>query len=649
MKSENASFSLATSVQPHSNQLGNDVWSVQCPNTGDMYNVRFDWDCSQAKRIYGQMLFLKGSIGRGYADENNRILVSSISSARQETAYIREICEYWEQEYPDRPLHTLNRAELANLLRKFAVKKSSLLNGSDELLGFSTIQIMSRLIDRTNNLYINGTLPDGFSYHITESFRKSAVAELLASHGLTYAEWKEGGTYGSIPMVCASLTVAEAIILIESDEAIIASKFFECWREFKEAPKLWFGENDRLALYRHIQTSQANHKSSRIIKWEASARSLGSSIDASTTKVFKKMPWNALGQLSDFCITLLKAALSIITILSGFRISETRSISTDGYEKHNDGSWWFKSENTKTENGFQSPRSLHGLVAQAANLITNLSALDPSDTDLPLFHCGFRSGAFNVALGWGKQTKEEWLSDSSFSLQTLRNWFRDFYKDFVLEKHPEAAQIHSHVSPHQARHTFAEFALRRFDGRIKEKIREHFRHQYGSAHTKRYTQYKLSESVREAQEQEYLREMIGRISENRLVEKLYGPAARRIEIELANVVAVTDEEFNEMLDTMAGNYSRFVAFEWGFCALPKGEEHLAKCHDRKTGTPNVDHHSCLEVCLGCPHSMNNEIQKETLIRAGISHNAIAKNHSLKAIADLSTSAVKLIERRILGK
>lgn len=47
--------------------------------------------------------------------------------------------------------------------------------------------------------------------------------------------------------------------------------------------------------------------------------------------------------------------------------------------------------------------------------------------------------------------------------------------------------------------------------------------------------------------------------------------------------------------------------------------------------------------------MNNEIQKETLIRAGISHNAIAKNHSLKAIADLSTSAVKLIERRILGK
>lgn len=626
------------------NQYGDDYFQIQDPLTGKFYTLSFVWKCSMAKKVYAQMYFLEGGISRGYADDKNRIVVSSLSSARQEIAYLRDICEYWEKVFPERTLQSLTRFELQEMMRFFLIKRIKN-EDTGEILGFSTMKMLSTIFDRMNTYLHSGKLVDGITHRINEAFRKSAMKPLLEPLGLEYVIWKKGGSYGSIPLTCASLMLAEAITLIESDEAKIAAIFFEQWRKRKTKVQTWFSDKDRLALYRRMQSP--DYILTRFERdWEESARELGEVIDASTSSHFDRLPWSHVGKLGDFCHELSKATLTVIALLSGFRLVEIHGMRISDYTQEPDGSWWFKSDNNKTEAGFSHPRSLHGLAAEAATLMKNISAVDTKELNLPLIHSGYRAGAFVLARGWGRLTPQEWLKDAGYSLLALRSWFREFYQNYVVRKYPGAGDIHSEVSPHQARHTFAEFALRRFDGNVLDKIREHFRHSYGSYHTRRYTRNKLSESVRISMERDYLKEIMTRVAASNIEDRFYGPAAKRIEIDMAKIAVLSADEFEFELQELADQFVRFTAFEWGYCALRANEQHIAKCHDRETGTPNVDQRGAPEVCAGCPHSMNNSIQRLELERIAISHQFIAENHPLKVMGSMSSEVVKQIERRL---
>lgn len=645
--SPSALFTMSPESPTIGNQLGDDSFQIQDPITGLFYIINFAWKCSMQKRLYAQMCFLKGDISRGHADEKGRIVVSSLSSARQEIAYLRDFCEYWEINFADRALQSLSRLEIQTMLRAFMVKKENNEEG-DLILGASTMTMLCKILEQTYTMLHSGKLVDGVVHRMTGAFKKSTMEPLLKHLEVEYAVWSKGGSYGSIPMTCASLMLAEAISQIESDEAKIATIFFTQWRGQRTKVKGWFDDRDRLALYRRMQSP--GYVLTRFERdWASSAEELGKAIDAATTGHYASLPWKNQGALSDFCCELTKAALTVITLLSGFRISEINGMRLADYEQEPDGSWWFTSENYKTESGLAHPRSLHGLAAEAATLMKNLSAVDTEMFNLPLLHRAYRSEAFLVARGTGKFSNEQWLSDAGYSIAALRGWFKSFYKTHVAEKYPDAGKIHSEVSPHQARHTFAEFALRRFDGNVMEKIREHFRHSYGSFHTRRYTREKLSESVRISMERDYAKEVMGRIAHGKLDDRFYGPAAKRIDKEMAEISVLTGDEFDERLSALANEFERFTAFEWGYCALRANEQHIAKCHDPKTGTPNVDQRSTPEVCAGCPHSMNNNLQKRELERTAISHQFIAENHPLKALGNMSGEVVRKIERRLEEK
>jgi integrase len=628
------------------NRHGDDLFQIQDPLTGLYYSASFAWKCSPAKRLYAQMLFLQSDITGGYADDQNRIVVSSLSSARQELAYLRDLCEYWQSHHPDRALQSLSRLELLQMIRDLMIKKENNETGT-QILGVSTLTMICKILDRTYTFSHSGKLVDGTVHRMTKSFKKLAMEPLLKKLDLDFDTWFKGGSYGSIPMTCASLMLAEAITLIESDEAAVATVFFEQWRTFQNNVRHWFADRDRLAHARRMELP--DYVLTRWEReWAPSATALGTAVDAATKNRFEKLPWSSVGELADFCCELTKACLSIITLLSGFRLGETGGMKMSDYEQRPDGSWWFTSENTKTESGFAHPRSLHGLAAEAATLMKKLTPVNTDDIDLPLFHHSYRSSGYEIARGWGNN-KDEWLADVGFDNSTLRFWFKDFYKVYVVEKYPEAGKMHSDVTPHQARHTFAEFALRRFDGNVLERIREHFRHAYGSFHTQRYTREKLSESVRLSMERDYAKEVIGRISLGQLDDRFYGPAAKRIEKEMADISILTPDELDERITEAAEELVRFTAFAWGFCVLRKGEQHLAKCHDPQTGTPNVDQHSSPNICLGCPHGMNNDLQSEELKLIGIAHTNIAKTHPLKAIGKLSEDVVAKVKRRLAGQ
>lgn len=648
MKTQNLHHVEYTSELHLKNNYGDEQFELQDPLTGNFYSANFDWDCSLSKRVYGQMLFLQGSISRGYADPQNRIIPSSISSARQEIALIRAICEYWERTHSDRTLHSFTRVEIQEMLRKFLLRELD--DGKTiELLGPSTLKSAVVILDRSHILLHQGKLVDGISQKLNVAFKKATMAPLLDSFNIEYDEWNRGGSYGSIPMTCASIMLCEAITLMESDEAKIASIFFEKWKQYGCSPLRWLRrgtKGDRLQLYRKYERCQKVKLDRWAGKRKEATIAFGKAIDEATNYHYEELPWESIGDLAKFCEELMKAGLVIMLLLSGFRISELQGMDINDYRKEVDGSWWFKSENPKTEHGISHPRSLHGLAAEAADMLKSICAIDTNDKNIPLFHNGFRNAAFEITLEWQNYDFDTWLQRSRYGKSTLRNWFSAFYQKYVVEKHPDVVKHHKKTSPHQARHTFAEFALRRFDGNVMDKIREHFRHSYGSFHTKHYVRKKLNETVRRSLELDYLVEVMGRISQNKVEDRYFGPAARRIQIEMAQVSALTPEEFEQFIEEHANDFLRFLAFEWGYCALRKGEENLAKCIDPITGVPYVDIRSSPEVCSECPHNMNNNLQRQELKRIGIAHQYIADHHPMTVLADMSKAVVTKISARL---
>jgi integrase len=629
------------------NQLGDEIFQIQDPITGLFYSANFAWKCSIAKRLWAQTLFLASDLTRGYADDKNRIVVRRISTARQDLAYLRDICEYWQTHFPDRPLRSLSRLEVQMMIRSFMVRKDCNQSGN-KILRITKLTTVCKLLERTYVFSHSGKLVDGVVHRMTKPFKKAAMEPLLGPD-IDFDTWFQRGSYGSIPMTCASLMLAEAITLIESDEAAIAVAFFAQWKGFKNNLQHWFGDRDKLAAFRRMESP--DYIPNRWGKHRApAATALGKAVDAVTKTRYDRMPWNTPGELADFCKELTSAVVVIIALLSGFRISEIESMKINDYYQEPDGSWWFISENIKTEEGFAHPRSLHGLAADAANLMKKLTPINTDEINLPLIHRGWRSEAFCVARGRiAKDALEDWLAGVGYETATLGQWFKRFYKKKVVEKYPEAAELLDDATPHQARHTFAEFALRRFDGNVLEKIREHFRHAHGSTHTQAYTREKLSVSVRMSMEKDYAREVVGRIALGHLDDRFYGPAAKRIEKEMSSISVLNGDEFDEQVKAIANSIARFTAFEWGYCVLRVTEHHIAKCHDPKTGTPNVDQRSSPAVCIGCPHSMNNPLQGEELKRIGIAHQFIATSHPLKTIGKMSEDVVTQIKRRLVGQ
>lgn len=218
------------------NTLGESHFSVEDINTGDVINFSFNWGCSSQKIMYGQLLFLKGNVARGYADENNRIVPSSISAAKTELLYIRRICEYWQTFHPDRALRSLSLAEIFSMVRVLMRSAKS----KDQIMSRSVLGTICNLLDRSNTLYNKGLIFDGAQFVCNKRFKLEVMAPLLQEIGLEYEEWWEGGSYGSIPLTCASIILNEAISIIESEETKLAQAFFESWRKYPCAPVLWF-------------------------------------------------------------------------------------------------------------------------------------------------------------------------------------------------------------------------------------------------------------------------------------------------------------------------------------------------------------------------------------------------------------------------
>mgnify|MGYP001433065260 CR=1 FL=1 len=95
---------------------------------------------------------------------------------------------------------------------------------------------------------------------------------------------------------------------------------------------------------------------------------------------------------------------------------------------------------------------------------------------------------------------------------------KDGWNDFLETLSPELLnnvqdQLGKRApSPHMFRHSWAGFALRRFDGDVLEKVRHHFRHHFGSYYTRHYVSGRLTAVQQRSLEREYLNEIFNKIA-----------------------------------------------------------------------------------------------------------------------------------------
>jgi hypothetical protein len=308
----------------------------------------------------------------------------------------------------------------------------------------------------------------------------------------------------------------------------------------------------------------------------------------------------------------------IFLTLTGIRISELASICAEDYEQKNDGTWVFKSSLIKTNMGLMEVRSMSGLVAEAADILCKISYVTKKGrTDskrLPLFGVYF--------LAWDLNTDNDIRDVARGEKESsLRGHLNGYYKKFI-DKYGQAFEdMCPSVHPHRFRHSWAEFALRRFEGDVFEAIRVHFRHSYNSQFTHRYTDGKLSEEIKSDIERKYLRELIERMAGDDKDDEFVGATALYIKrfVNSDEFKCLEPSEVDGYIDDLCDEFESLIAHEYGFCLVRKETRNQAKCLDKTTGIPILENGS-FELCSGCINSLHScKSNKESITRIATSH------------------------------
>ena len=485
-----------------------------------------------------------------------------------------------------------------------------------------TIENLILALERSQDYKLKGLTTDGVTFTYPKHFLEESIKDTLKEFGVTFHDWKSGNSWESIPLPVAMTLLAEAINTIRDPKTLFLIDFFAYMRSkdsLSHRALITRGAYERNRLGRAARTTQENYE--RVLQ-------LKNIVLHHYPDSEGKFPFNSQGELVEHCQNVFDQCIVIFLCLTGIRISELASISGDDYNLETDGSWTFKSDLIKTAFGTTETRELSGLSAEAANVLTSLSFIDKRDRldgmRIPLF------SRYYYFLDYNKNTNPR-ATFRTESAQALRGRLNRVYDKFLIN-HPEFKEICASIHPHRFRHTWAEFAIRRFDGNVLEGIRAHFRHAYGSRFIKHYVFEKLSEEVKDKIEQKYLQEILTKLAlenvesisnpsfQHDLKGKLVGYISQAMGTEVLSI-----EEVDDFVSEIMCDFERIVVHEYGICIVKKDTISQSKCLDVKTQTPKLER-ACFDLCSGCLHLLcSQSSNKESITRIAVSHSKMIKD------------------------
>lgn len=316
----------------------------------------------------------------------------------------------------------------------------------------------------------------------------------------------------------------------------------------------------------------------------------------------------------------VSAALSALT---GVRWSELASLKNDAFE-FSSTRGKFKSKIKKTNNNSETyrPVTIHAQpIAWISNGLSQQSAIHGDDTVAPWL--------LKATLPWQKQPVSinglSWHDTGDN--KSMGGFYRELLSELISDYDSEGIPI----SSHRFRHTWAELAIRRFDGNVPEAIRNYFRHWYGSFMTMDYIREKIKADLPEIN-RSYMRELVHRIAKNE--QEFFGPAARYMLSLVQDIDVLEPTQVDELLN----QFEMIKVHEHSYCMIPKQHKSQAKCWDKATKTPIYDD-ACWNNCGGCMgrFTLGNDgsAHKDAILRIGMTAQEMINTNKSQGLDNLN--------------
>ncbi|QUS59036.1 hypothetical protein [Pseudovibrio brasiliensis] len=614
-----------------SNELGDPVWYLHDEDQ-EVHNVKFfKWECSDEKILWAQLFILRRA--DGYVNSENKIVVSDHGTWNPILSKLKVLCEYWESYLGDTSLSHWAECDVVSYLKHVMLCTDEM--GQSFVRHHGQAEGHRHILYRSHMYFMDGTLVDGLRIEVDKRLCEAILKPHIEASGQSLAVWLKGGSHGSIPIENGMVVLADAIELIETAQAKAARAFYSYIRKNPRvsAPAM-LCEKDGLYTGKTIRSAKKQQLRSILDKRLA----------GEPPCIFASR-----GALSDFVANLYSAAIYIVLVLSGCRVSEWVTFYPRHMKRHIDGTWEFSNAVHKTNHSILSPRYLHGMAALALDTLIELSYLDKIAEDAPVLLRSFRC---HTRCKEGKRpTFSDMLASGYWGENagaTVRSSFGEYYAR-TIAKHIELVKIHSETTPHQARHLWAEYCIRRFDGAVIDRISEHFRHRLSDNFIKAYYEKALLERERDDIERAYVEDILRRVAndESGSMAGFYGPAVKRARNELKKAKLISTDDYDLAIAAISEAVTITVD-EWGYCLLREGEEARARCFNKELGTAMVDELRSFEVCAQCVHSCNTELQRAGIERSLLAHEQYvdALPAELSRLGDASRQHLKYGERRL---
>ncbi|WP_428819987.1 hypothetical protein [Microbulbifer sp. MCCC 1A16149] len=584
------------------NILGARVWNVECIVSG-VFPV--DWTKLHPEIENNiEKLVLIQNWALGYLNKGEASLIYRKSTFNHLFTLFKRFCEYWIDKDPI-DLNRWSEESIINCLVYCSKREDGLFKARD------WVRQTFEKIKSINRFYLNGTFSDGFvTFPYLETFFGIVEAEIEDS-GTDLLAWKLGGRWESIPIQIAMLLVSDAVNLLRSPKTKCARAIYK-W--INDHPDIALPEYTRLkinlpkVIYRESKLSTGLHGLRHpMFQSLRSYLEYEFNVGPDDDLPISDWPFCTPGDVNRHVRELYTSCAIIFLAITGARRSEIHSIRYDGLVKGKFGRYKFKSEILKTNYGIVTLRDISGLAAEVVDVIWDMSIEDPEIRSTQRI---FEYRKMSLQLGKRAGQKVDLFKD-----KYLRAVLSEKYKSFVDVYGSEYLTLCDSIHPHKWRHTFSEFAMRRFDGNVPGAIRDHYRHSFDSYMTSSYLFNKLYEEDDYSISKEYIVELMGRACEGK--ERLYGAVGRYFESLISEYEFLDKPSLHERLKEIVNDkfFGEVEPHAWGMCVLRKDKISMANCADRKSGVPRIKD-ADLDVCTNCPNALRLESNIEEVVILG---------------------------------
>lgn len=646
-----------------------DEWLFRDPQTNEFFRRKLsDSEINNHWKQYFKQ-YIRYKFGGFKGDE--RYLSASPSQTTTNLSTPLSFLKWASIHHPNSYLSDFTREDVHNYVRTLFEERNA----------FATMVAKTLILRETYHAYCHKHLADGLKFRLdyfTSQYPKpnSILKTLCDEYGIDFAEWGSGGTHGSIPIYTAMGLLAYAVRDLRNDKTRFAVGLYGLMRKYDglmSKDHTYIVINDCFSHYSayrrsgkpdiHAFIKPKADTHSALLKYYYNCKAQGKEFIAGDAydavskqynspnciqkridRYSKYWDWywdifHDFNALADQYLTEEKswgdvslhvkktvryAAFTITLCLTGSRSwSEIRNMRNKDVvaDDENPEGVLYTTPIKKTNFGIEEVRVTHNLVLEAAHTL-KLCRLNLDD-NIYLFSRSFltlKSGRYN-----NLDTLKPLCS------RALRDGLLEYYAYFI-KAHPELGDAHPHINAHQFRHTWAEFALRMFEGNVTEEIRRHFMHSYGSYMTQAYTFDKLKDEIADNLVREYLKEILGRIVDEKLKanideefqKDLQGIAVDHLTRRMNNFV-ITPDSLDEFLDNIADEYVHIKAHEYGYCLSRVATLKHSNCYDNEKGMPDYDG-ACFQTCIGCVSFCASKKNNEAaLVRQAIAHTEFAKN------------------------